>query len=65
LARRHHGALRLALGHREYILTAGEAAKFDTTVPHGYANACRQPLELLVIFEPHGEQVHLRATGQK
>jgi transcriptional regulator with XRE-family HTH domain len=54
------GKLRLALGDRAFTLTAGEAAEFDTTVPHGYGNAGRRPLELLIIFGPQGERIHLR-----
>jgi transcriptional regulator with XRE-family HTH domain len=55
------GRLRLALGEREFVLTAGEAAEFDTRVPHGLANAGRKPVELLIIFGQQGERVHLRA----
>ncbi|MGP4111715.1 helix-turn-helix domain-containing protein [Streptomyces sp. 4N509B] len=55
------GTLRLALGDRDFLLRAGEAAEFDTRVPHAMANAGRQPLELLIIFGPQGERVHLRA----
>lgn len=55
------GRLRLALGELDFILSAGEAAEFDTRVPNGYANASRKPVELLIIFGPHGEPVHLRA----
>jgi transcriptional regulator with XRE-family HTH domain len=55
------GRLRLALGQQDFVLTAGEAAEFDTRVPHGYANVARKPLELLIIFGPQGQRVHLRA----
>jgi transcriptional regulator with XRE-family HTH domain len=55
------GQLRLALGAHDFVLTAGEAAEFDTRVPHGYANIGRTPVELLIIFGAHGERVHLRA----
>jgi transcriptional regulator with XRE-family HTH domain len=55
------GRLRLALGDEDFVLTAGEAAEFDTRVPHGFANVGRRPLELLHIFGPQGERVHLRA----
>jgi DNA-binding XRE family transcriptional regulator/quercetin dioxygenase-like cupin family protein len=55
------GRLRLALGEKDFVLTAGEAAEFDTRVPHGYANIGRKPLELLIIFGPQGDRVHLRA----
>ena len=44
------GRLRIALGDNDFILAAGEAAEFDTRVPHGFANVGREPLELLIIF---------------
>jgi transcriptional regulator with XRE-family HTH domain len=55
------GRLRIALGDQDFILTAGEAAEFDTQVPHGFANVGPEPLELLLIFGPQGERVHVRA----
>jgi mannose-6-phosphate isomerase-like protein (cupin superfamily) len=55
------GILRLALGDKDFRLSAGEAAEFDTRTPNAIANADRQPLELLVIFGQQGERVHLRA----
>jgi transcriptional regulator with XRE-family HTH domain len=56
-----NGTLRLALGDKSFQLHAGEAAEFDTRVPHAVANAGNQPLELLIIFGQQGERVHLRA----
>jgi transcriptional regulator with XRE-family HTH domain len=57
------GRLRLALGDKEFTLTAGEAAEFDTRIPHAVTNAGSEPAELLNIFGPQGERVHLRARG--
>ncbi len=57
------GRLRLALGDRDVILTAGEAAEFDTRTPHGFANAGDRPVEFLALFGPQGERVHLRARS--
>ncbi len=54
------GKLRLALGDEEHILDAGEAAEFDTRVPHGFASAGAAPVELLNLFSPQGERVHVR-----
>lgn len=59
------GKLRLVLGDQDFVLTAGEAAEFDTRVPHAHANAGRKPLELLIIFSAQGERVHLRARTVK
>ncbi|MFI9586153.1 helix-turn-helix domain-containing protein [Streptomyces sp. NPDC052236] len=55
------GRLRLALGEHDLVLTAGEAAEFDTRTPHGFANAGTQPVEFLSIFGPQGERLHVRA----
>jgi transcriptional regulator with XRE-family HTH domain len=56
-----NGTLRLALGDKDFHLRTGEAAEFDTKVPHALANSGHQPLELLIIFGQQGERVHLRA----
>jgi transcriptional regulator with XRE-family HTH domain len=55
------GRLRMALGSQDFMLSDGEAAEFDTRVPHGFANVGPEPLELLLIFGPQGERVHVRA----
>jgi transcriptional regulator with XRE-family HTH domain len=55
------GQLRLVLGDKDFMLTAGEAAEFDTRTPHAILNGGPKPLELLNIFGPQGERVHLRA----
>jgi transcriptional regulator with XRE-family HTH domain len=49
------GKLWLALGERDLILTAGEAAEFDTRIPHGFASAGPS------LFGPQGERIHVRA----
>lgn len=55
------GRLRLVLGERDVVLTAGEAAEFDTRVPHGFVSADEHPVEMLSIFGPQGERIHVRA----
>jgi mannose-6-phosphate isomerase-like protein (cupin superfamily) len=57
------GRLRLSLGHRDFILTPGQAAEFDTRIPHAVTNAGAEPAEVLNIFGPQGERVHLRARA--
>lgn len=57
------GRLRLTLGDQDFTLIAGEAAEFDTRIPHAAANAGSEPTELLNIFGPQGERVHLRTRG--
>ncbi|MBO3085108.1 helix-turn-helix domain-containing protein [Cellulomonas fengjieae] len=55
------GHLRLVLGEHDLVLPPGEAAEFDTRVPHWFGNETAEPVELLSIFGTQGERVHLRA----
>ena len=41
----------------------GEAAEFDTHVPHHLSSADDAPVELLVLFGKQGERAHLRARS--
>jgi transcriptional regulator with XRE-family HTH domain len=61
------GRLRLVLGQHDLVLSAGEAAEFDTQVPHWFSNAGREPVEVLSLFGAQGERMHVRArpTGGK
>ncbi len=56
-----NGRLRLLLGELDLELSPGEAAEFDTHTPHWFGSADRRPVEVLVLFGPQGERVHLRA----
>ncbi len=55
------GRLRLVLGEHDLVLTAGEAAEFDTRVPHWFGNDGAEPLEFLSLFGSQGERMHVRA----
>jgi len=55
------GRLRLQLGDQDLILKAGEAAEFDCHIPHWFSNPGPEPVEILTIFGPQGERVHVRA----
>jgi transcriptional regulator with XRE-family HTH domain len=55
------GRLRVVLGEHDLVLAAGEAAEFDTRVPHGFAASGPEPVELLSLFGPQGERMHVRA----
>lgn len=55
------GTARLVLGEREHLVQAGEAAEFDTMVPHCIAGH-GGPVEVLSIFDLHGERAHLRPS---
>lgn len=59
------GRLRLLLGEQDLVLATGEAAEFDTRVPHCFASAGRTPVELLILFGSQGERTHLRARATR
>jgi quercetin dioxygenase-like cupin family protein len=52
------GRVRLVLGDRDLVLEPGEAAEFSTWTPHSLT-AVDRPAEIIAIFGPHGERVHL------
>lgn len=56
------GRLRLVLGDHDLTLTAGEAAEFDTSVPHWLGSADGAAVEVIVLFGPQGQRAHLRAA---
>lgn len=56
-----NGNLRMVLGERDLVLPAGEAAEFDTRVPHWFGRADEQPVEFLSLFGRQGERMHVRA----
>jgi transcriptional regulator with XRE-family HTH domain len=55
------GRLRVVLGEHDVVLTQGEAAEFDTRVPHWFGAAGPAAVELLSLFGPQGERMHVRA----
>ena len=58
------GRVRLRLAELDFVLKAAEAAEaaeFDTRTPHWFGSAGPQPAELLVLFGPQGERMHIRA----
>lgn len=58
------GRLRLVLGDKDLVLTPGEAAEFDTHLPHWLGSAGPGPVELLVLFGVQGERAHLRVRSR-
>jgi transcriptional regulator with XRE-family HTH domain len=56
------GRLRLVLGEHDLVLGPGEAAEFDTRVPHWFGAADGRPVEILSLFGKQGERAHLRAA---
>ncbi|MCW2747862.1 MAG: family transcriptional regulator [Nocardioidaceae bacterium] len=59
------GQLRLALAEHDIVMAHGEAAEFDTRVPHWLGSADGNPVELLILFGPQGERMHVRAGPAK
>lgn len=56
-----NGRLRLVLGEHDFVMKPGEAAEFDTRVPHWFGAVGDQPVEILSLFGPQGERMHVRA----
>lgn len=56
-----NGRLRVILGEHDLVLAPGEAAEFDTRVPHWFGAEGDEPVELLSLFGKQGERAHLRA----
>ncbi|MGW4944464.1 helix-turn-helix domain-containing protein [Actinoplanes sp. NPDC004185] len=60
-----HGRLRLVLGEHDLVLPEGEAAEFDTRVPHWFGSANGEAVEFLSIFGRQGERMHVRARSTR
>ncbi|MFE9817965.1 helix-turn-helix domain-containing protein [Streptomyces sp. NPDC005773] len=56
-----NGRLRLVLGDQDLVLPPGEAAEFDTALPHFLGSADGRAVELLILFGRQGERAHIRA----
>jgi transcriptional regulator with XRE-family HTH domain len=59
------GRLRVVLGEHDLVMSSGEAAEFDTRVPHWFGSADGERVEILVLFGPQGERVHVRARPKR
>lgn len=59
------GRLRMVLGEKDFVLSGGEAAEFDTHLPHWYGNADEHPVEFLSILGPQGQRFHIRAQYRR
>ncbi|MGW1077465.1 helix-turn-helix domain-containing protein [Streptomyces sp. NPDC002537] len=55
------GTLRLRLADHDLVLKEGEAAEFDTRLPHWFGSTGKAPVEILSLFGPQGERMHVRA----
>lgn len=54
------GRMRLILGDQDLVLGVGEAAEFDTQVPHWFGSTGKGPAEVLSIFGRPGERMLVR-----
>lgn len=52
------GRIRLSLDGRELVLGRGEAAEFDTRIPHSISAVGTRPAEVISIFNAAGERMH-------
>jgi transcriptional regulator with XRE-family HTH domain len=59
------GRLRLLLATQDVVLTSGEAAEFDTRLPHWFGAADERPVEILSLFGKQGERMHVRARPRR
>ncbi|NKR39679.1 helix-turn-helix domain-containing protein [Rhodococcus hoagii] len=59
-----NGRLRLVFGDRDLMLRPGEAAEFDTSLPHWLGSADGGVVELLILFGPQGMRAHVRADAE-
>ena len=58
------GRLRLILGEQDFVLSPGEAAEFNTRVPHWFGNGDDAGVEFLSLFGRQGQRAHVRATPE-
>jgi transcriptional regulator with XRE-family HTH domain len=55
------GRMRLILGDQDLVLGVGEAAEFDTKLPHWFGSTGEGAAEVLSLFGRPGERVHVHA----
>ena len=56
------GRMRVLLGEHDVVLGPGEVAEFDTRTPHWIGNPFGEPAEVLGLFGPQGERLHVRTA---
>ena len=57
-----NGTVRLTLGDRQILVDAGEAAEFDTMIPHLF-QAEGGPAEIISLFDRDGQRAHLHTSA--
>jgi transcriptional regulator with XRE-family HTH domain len=58
------GRLRLILGDDDFVIDPGEAVEFSTWTPHWFGAVDGQ-VEVIAIFGPQGERLHLRGSSSR
>lgn len=56
------GKLRLRLGERDLTLVRGEAAEFDTRIPHALWAAGGKPAQIMSIFSDDAARIHTNSA---
>lgn len=56
------GRMRLIVAEHDLTMSPGEAAEFDTRLPHWFGPAANGPVEILSLFGRQGERIHIRAA---
>jgi transcriptional regulator with XRE-family HTH domain len=59
------GRLRMVLAEHDVVLGSGEAAEFDTRLPHWFGSTGEGPVEILSLFGSQGERMHLRVRPRR
>jgi transcriptional regulator with XRE-family HTH domain len=59
------GRIRLLLGEHDVMLAPGEVAEFDCRTPHWFGNPGPEVAEVLGLFGPQGERMHVRARPRQ
>lgn len=56
------GTVRLLLDAAEHLIEPGEAAEFDTRLPHSISATADGPAEVISIFSASGERIHTHVS---
>ena len=56
-----NGTLRVMIGDRDMALQTGEAAEFDTQMPHWFGATPNGPVEFLSLIGRQGQRAHVRS----
>ncbi|GAA5163724.1 XRE family transcriptional regulator [Pseudonocardia eucalypti] len=59
------GRVRLVLADHDLTMGPGEVAEFDTRLPHWFGSTGQGPVELLSLFSPEGQRMHVRAKPRR